>query len=98
VPKALGDFLVLRACRETGGCAVAVSDARIVAEIHAVATGDGLFLCPEGAATVAALPNLLDRRLIDGDERVMLFNTGAGLKYPEMVSATFPIIDPGDDL
>jgi threonine synthase len=98
VPKALGDFLVLRACRETDGCAVAVSDAKIVAEVHAVAADDGLFLCPEGAATIAALPNLLERRLIDGDERVMLFNTGAGLKYPDVVRADIQVIDPGDDL
>jgi threonine synthase len=98
VPKALGDFLVLRACRETNGGAVAVSDARIVAEVHRVAAADGLFLSPEGAATVAALPILLERHLIDGDERIMLFNTGAGLKYPDLVRADIPVMAPGDDL
>lgn len=98
VPKALGDFLVLRACRETNGSVVAVSDAEIVAEVHRVAAADGLFLSPEGAATVAALPHLLDQGLIDGGERIMLFNTGAGLKYPDVVSAEIREINPGDDL
>jgi threonine synthase len=98
VPKALGDGLVLRACRETHGCAVAVSDAQIVAAIHRVAADDGLFLSPEGAATVAALPELRERGLINSDERIVVFNTGAGLKYPELVNDAALVIDPDDDL
>ncbi len=98
VPKALGDALVLRACRETNGCAVAVSDARIAEAVRRVAADDGLFLSPEGAATAAVLPALRERGLIDSDERIVLFNTGAGLKYPEVVSADVPVIDPDDDL
>lgn len=81
VPKALGDFLVLRAVRESGGAAVAVGDGEILAEVGRVAREDGLFLCPEGAATVAALPLLAARGLVRPGERVLLFNTAAGLKY-----------------
>ncbi len=98
VPKALGDFLVLRACNETGGCAVAVDDDAITAAVHEVARNDGLFLSPEGAATVAALPDLLARGLLGRDERIVLFNTGAGLKYPEVVSPDVPVMSPLDDL
>lgn len=98
VPKALGDALVLRACRETGGAAVAVSDAAIVDAVHSVARDDGLFLSPEGAATVAALPELRSRGLVAPHEHIVLFNTGAGLKYPEVVRADAPTIDPRDDV
>src|ERR671932_687112 len=98
VPKALGDFLVLRALRETGGCAVAVSDAEISAAVQAVARSDGLFLSPEGAATVAALPRLLEQGALGRDERIVLFNTGAGLKYPEVVNLTVPVMNPDDEL
>jgi threonine synthase len=89
---------VLRACRETGGCVVAVSDAAIVEAVHSVAAEDGLFLSPEGAATVAALPLLRERGLLGRDERIVLFNTGAGLKYPEVVAPDVPVMDPGDEL
>ncbi len=98
VPKALGDFLVLRALRETGGCAVAVDDTEILAAVRDVAGADGLFLSPEGAATVAALPHLLAQGLVGRDERVVLFNTGAGLKYPAVVPADVPTLQPDDDL
>jgi threonine synthase len=98
VPKALGDFLVLRALRQTGGCAVAVSDAEISAAVPAVACADGLFLSPEGAATVAALPRLLEQGALGRDERIVLFNTGAGLKYPEVVNVTVPVMNPDDEL
>ena len=98
VPKALGDVLVLRALRQTGGCAVAVSDAEISAAVQAVARSDGLFLSPEGAATVAALPRLLEQGALGRDERIVLFNTGSGLKYPEVVSLTVPVMNPDDEL
>lgn len=85
VPKALGDFLVLRAVRETGGTAVAVSDERILHAMGLFARTCGLLVCPEGAATLAALPILLERGLVGRDERIVLINTGSGLKYPEAV-------------
>jgi threonine synthase len=98
VPKALGDFLVLRALRQTGGCAVAVSDAEIRAAVQVVARSDGLFLSPEGAATVAALPRLLEQGALGRDERIVLFNTGVGLKFPEVVNLTVPMMNPDDEL
>ncbi|MGW5189873.1 threonine synthase [Kribbella sp. NPDC004138] len=85
VPKALGDFLVLQAIAETGGCAVAVDDADILAEQHLVARLEGTFICPEGAANFAAIRTLRDSCWITADDQVVALNTGAGLKYPETV-------------
>lgn len=82
VPKAIGDFLILRAVRESGGAAIAVSDARIEAARDVCAHQDGLLLCPEGAATLAAAEQALADGQIEADARVMLFNCGTGLKYP----------------
>jgi threonine synthase len=85
VPKALGDFLVLQAIAETGGCAVAVDDADILAEQHQVARLEGAFICPEGAANFAAIRTLRESGWIRADDQVVALNTGAGLKYPETV-------------
>ncbi|HEY4571296.1 MAG TPA: threonine synthase [Kribbella sp.] len=85
VPKALGDFLVLRAIAETGGCAVAAEDEDILAEQHRVAQLEGTFVCPEGAANFAAIRQLRDSGWIHAGEQVVALNTGAGLKYPETV-------------
>ena len=82
VPKALGDFLILRAVRESGGAAIAVSDARIEAARELCAHKDGLLLCPEGAATLAATEQALADGQIEADSRIMLFHCGSGLKYP----------------
>ncbi|WP_311269118.1 threonine synthase [Sphingobium sp. WCS2017Hpa-17] len=82
VPKAVGDFLILRAVRASGGAALAVSDAAIAAAVQDVARDDGLLLCPEGGATLAAYQRALDEGLIGRDERAMLFNCASGLKYP----------------
>jgi threonine synthase len=82
VPKAIGDFLILRAVRESGGAAIAVSDERIEAARTLCAHEDGLLLCPEGAATLAAAEQALADGQIEKDTRVMLFNCGTGLKYP----------------
>ena len=82
VPQAIGDFLILRAIRESNGTAIAVSDDTLIASQHAMATEEGIFACPEGGATLAALEALLDRGAIARDEAVVLFNTGTGLKYP----------------
>jgi threonine synthase len=83
VPKALGDFIVLRAVRETGGTCIAVSDAEMIDALRRLGETEGMLICPEGAACVAALPHLLDRGDIGRDERVLILNTGSGLKYPE---------------
>lgn len=82
VPEAIGDFLILRALRESGGTAVAVSDQALLAGQQRLAQEEGIFACPEGGACVAALDLLLGQRLVDAADRVVLFNTGTGLKYP----------------
>jgi threonine synthase len=87
VPKALGDFIVLRAVRETGGTCIAVEDAEILDALRRLGEAEGLLICPEGAACIAALPHLLDQGDISRDERVLALNTGAGLKYPDALRA-----------
>ncbi|KTT74277.1 threonine synthase [Sphingomonas endophytica] len=82
VPRAVGDFLILRAVRESGGRAVAVGDPAIVKAVDDCARRDGLLLCPEGGATLAAYRQALRDRLVDEDEEVVLFNCATGLKYP----------------
>jgi len=81
VPKALGDFLILKAVRESGGTALAVSDSEILDSVKLIARMEGIFACPEGAATYAALRKLFEDGKVYRDERVVLFNTGSGLKY-----------------
>jgi len=82
VPAALGDFLILRALKESGGFAIAVDEDEIFAVRNRVAREDGMLLCPEGAATAAGWAKALDRGLIGRDERAVLFNCATGLKYP----------------
>ncbi len=85
VPKALGDFLVLEGIYETNGCAVAVSEEQLLAAQKEVASLEGNFICPEGAATFAAAKILREQGWIQEDEHVVCLNTGLGLKYPETV-------------
>lgn len=80
VPKALGDFLVLDAVYDTGGCAIAVEDAAIADSRRRVAATEGMLLCPEGAATIAAAAELRKSGWIRDGERVLAINTGSGLK------------------
>ncbi len=82
VPRAVGDFLILRAVRESGGRALAVGDPAILRAVDACARRDGLLLCPEGGATLAAYTQALADGEVDEDERVVLFNCATGLKYP----------------
>ena len=82
VPQAVGDFLILRAVRESGGYAVAVSDAAIESARDEVAKADGFLMCPEGAATYAAYKQGLADGRIRRAERAVLFNCASGLKYP----------------
>ena len=98
VPKALGDFLALRAMRETDGYAVAVGDRAILEAVGLLARTEGVFACPEGAATVAALPELVRVGVLRAQDRVLLLNTGSGLKYPQAVQASFPVLGPEDEL
>lgn len=82
VPAAVGDFLILDAVRESDGFAVAVSDEAINEAHQECAKEEGILLCPEGAATLAALKQELASGRIKSDEQVMLFNCATGLKYP----------------
>jgi threonine synthase len=82
VPKAVGDFLILRAVRESGGFAVAISDAALSRAVEEAATQDGLLLCPETGATLAAYEKARADGRVSAEERVVLFNCASGLKYP----------------
>jgi len=82
VPKAVGDFLILRAVRESGGAAIAVSENAILQAVEDAAHDDGFLFCPEGGAVLAAWRKALKDGLVGKDERVLLFNCANGNKYP----------------
>jgi threonine synthase len=86
VPSAIGDYLILRAVRESGGTALAVTDEEIVTAQRTLGRLSGIYTAPEGAATFAAISHLVASGFLGGDERVVLFNTGTGLKYPPPVT------------
>jgi threonine synthase len=96
VPKALGDFLVLNAVRESGGTAIAVSDSDMLDAGIELASSEGIFAAPEGAACIAALGKLLANGFLKPSERVVLYNTGSGLKYLEAYSTRFPRESAGE--
>ncbi|MGH9803596.1 MAG: threonine synthase [Candidatus Acidiferrales bacterium] len=89
VPKALGDFLVLEAVYASSGAAVAVEDQEILASLKQLATQEGIVACPEGAATIAAVPSLLARGVLRPQDSIVLFNTGSGMKYLEVLEQAF---------
>jgi threonine synthase len=90
VPKALGDFLVLDAVRQSGGSCVAVSDEEMLEAGVELAADEGIFAAPEGGACVAALKKLLATGFLKREERMVIYNTGSGLKYLEAYSTRFP--------
>ena len=92
VPKALGDFLVLDAVRSTDGTAVAVTDEELLAAQGAMARDEGTWICPEGAACVAAVGQLRESGWLTGDEEVVVLNTGTGLIYPDTVQVDVPTL------
>ncbi|MDQ1598666.1 MAG: threonine synthase [Actinomycetota bacterium] len=92
VPKALGDFLVLEAVRATDGTAVAVDDEDILADLALAGRLEGMFLCPEGAATVTAVRRLRRDGWLGADDEVVLLNTGAGVIYPGTVAVDVPTV------
>ncbi|MBA3242276.1 MAG: threonine synthase, partial [Acidobacteria bacterium] len=87
VPKAIGDFLILDALRASNGAAIAVTDAELLAAVKEIGALEGVFAAPEGGACLPALRVLLERGEVRSDERVVLFNTGAGVKYLESFGA-----------
>lgn len=82
VPKAVGDFLILRAIKESGGAGIAVSEEAILCAVEDAGKEDGFLFCPEGGAVLGAWRQALSRGLIGKDERVLLFNCANGNKYP----------------
>ncbi len=86
VPRAIGDFLILRAIRESGGTALAVSDAEMVAGMRELGSLEGISAAPEGGATLAALRRLLADGRVKPTDSVVLFNTGGALKYLDVLS------------
>ena len=85
VPSAIGDYLILEAIRDSGGTAVTVSDEEMLDSIEEMALQEGIFACPEGAATLAGLKKLLSQEAVSSDETIVLMNTGTGLKYLEVI-------------
>ncbi len=81
VPKAVGDFIMLDVLRKSGGTAVSVTDEELLAAIKVIGSAEGIFAAPEGAACLPALKQLLARGDVDRADRIVLFNTGSGLKY-----------------
>jgi threonine synthase len=97
VPSAIGDFLMLRVLRQSGGTAVTVSDEDLMAGVGELATTQGVYACPEGGAVWKAAEKLLRDEWLGADERVVLFNTGSGLKYNHLLTPVdVPRIDHTD--
>lgn len=82
VPSAVGDFLMLRVLKESKGTAIAVDDELIIYAQKKLSTTEGIFACPENVATLSALEKLLEKGCSNSDEKIVLFNTASGLKYP----------------
>ncbi len=86
VPRAVGDFIMLDILRKSGGTACSVTDEELLAAVKEIGSTEGIFAAPEGAACLPALRQLLERGDVSRDERVVLFNTGSGVKYLEAFS------------
>ncbi len=87
VPRAIGDFLILDALRASGGTAIAVTDKELIDATKVIGAAEGIFCAPEGAACLPALRKLIATSSVKPDERVVLFNTGSGVKYVESFSS-----------
>lgn len=98
VPKAVGDFIVLKACRETGGLAIAIPDSQMLSAMSLAAREEGLFICPEGAAAISAAESLRQQGVLKASDRVLILNTGAGIKYPEAVDVDLPVLEIHDEI
>jgi threonine synthase len=86
VPKAVGDFIMLDIIRKSGGTAISVTDNELIAGTGEIAAAEGMFVAPEGGALLPALKKMIERGEVSNDERIVLFNTGSGLKYLECFS------------
>jgi threonine synthase len=92
-PRVIADFLCLQAIRDSGGTAIAIPDEAMFVAQREAAAAEGIALCPEGAACVVALRELIARGTVGHDERIVLFNTASGLKYVEMLPTDAPVVD-----
>jgi threonine synthase len=93
VPSAVGDFMMLEAIRQSGGCAIAGRETRVVEWMRRVASTEGIAVCPETAVCFDCLEQLLADGRVSPDEHVVVFNTGAAQKYPETVPLDLPLLD-----
>ncbi|WP_339179659.1 threonine synthase [Oceanobacillus sp. FSL W7-1293] len=98
VPKALGDFLVLNAVYETNGCAVSISDEAVLEEQKLLSQKEGTFVCPEGAAAFYAARQLRKNGWITEEEKVVVLNTGAGIKYPNTVEVDVQVLEKNESI
>ena len=96
VPKPLGDRLTLKAVRESGGCAIAVPDRELMDAGIRLAAEEGIFAAPEGAACVAAAERLVRDGFLKPDDKIVIYNTGSGLKYLEAYSVRYPRTAAGE--
>lgn len=97
VPIAVGDFLMIRALRESGGTAISVTDEALMDGVKELSAHQGVYACPEGGAVWKAAQQLLESGWIRPEEKVVLFNTGTGLKYNHLFSVDgLPVIDHND--
>jgi len=85
VPHPFADYLILRAIRETGGTALGVEDQEMVEAMYEIARAEGIFVCPEGAATLVALKRLVNQGFLGANETIVLLNTGSGYKYLDLI-------------
>lgn len=98
VPKALGDFLVLQAIYETEGCAISVNDQDVIVELKLISKKEGAFVCPEGAAAFLAARQLRKDGWIKTTDKVVVLNTGAGIKYPNTVEVEIPRLEKDEKI
>jgi threonine synthase len=96
VPKPLGDFLVLQAIRESHGTAIAISDEALIEAGIQLATEEGIFASPEGAACIVAAERLIQNGFLKRDDKIVVYNTGSGLKYLEAYSTRYPRAAAGE--
>jgi threonine synthase len=96
VPKPLGDFLCLQAIRDSHGTAIAVTDEEMLDAGVQLASDEGIYAAPEGAACVCAAQKLIASGFLKATDRIVLYNTGSGLKYPEAYSTRFPRASSGE--
>ena len=99
VPKPIGDFLILEAISATSGTAVAVDDTQLLRDLRLAGRLEGTFICPEGAACISAVRELRSSGWLTRADRVVMLNTGAGVKYPETVPIDdVPVLEPGEHI